>query len=42
MSVIHISAAEAARDFASLLARVREGDEFIIEDDPAAVFRQYR
>jgi hypothetical protein len=33
MSVIHISAAEAARDFASILARVREGDEFIIEDD---------
>ena len=39
--VIHISEAEAARDFASLLARVREGAEVIIESDsrPVAVVR---
>jgi antitoxin (DNA-binding transcriptional repressor) of toxin-antitoxin stability system len=37
--VIHISEAEAASDFASLLARVRSGTEFIIEHDtqPVAV-----
>jgi prevent-host-death family protein len=39
--VIHISDAEAASDFASLLARVREGAEVIIEQDarPVAVLR---
>jgi prevent-host-death family protein len=38
---IHISEAEAARDFPSLLARVRAGVEIIIEDDshPVAVVR---
>jgi antitoxin (DNA-binding transcriptional repressor) of toxin-antitoxin stability system len=34
---IHISAAEAARDFPSLLARVREGAEVIIEDGAQTV-----
>jgi prevent-host-death family protein len=36
---IHISEAEAANDFAALLARVRAGAEFIIEHDaePVAV-----
>ena len=39
--VIRISEAEAARDFASLLARVRAGAEIIIDDDtrPVAVVR---
>jgi antitoxin (DNA-binding transcriptional repressor) of toxin-antitoxin stability system len=31
-NVIHISEAEAARDFAGLLARVRAGDEIVIGD----------
>ena len=31
MAVIHISEAEAARDFAGLLARVRAGTEVVIE-----------
>lgn len=35
MATIHISAAEAARDFAALLDRVRAGAEVIIEDDAA-------
>jgi prevent-host-death family protein len=37
--VIHISDAEAASDFASLLARVRAGAEIVIEHDaqPVAV-----
>jgi antitoxin (DNA-binding transcriptional repressor) of toxin-antitoxin stability system len=37
--VIHISEAEAARDFPSLLARVRAGAEVVIEHDsqPVAV-----
>lgn len=41
MAVIHISAAEAARDFAALLARVRAGAEVVIDDDasPAVVLR---
>jgi antitoxin (DNA-binding transcriptional repressor) of toxin-antitoxin stability system len=41
MATIHISAAEAARDFSSLLARVRAGVEVIIEDGalPVAVVR---
>jgi antitoxin (DNA-binding transcriptional repressor) of toxin-antitoxin stability system len=39
--VIHISEAEAASNFASLLARVREGAEIVIEIDarPVAVVR---
>ena len=39
--VIHISEAEATSDFASLMARVREGTEVIIENDarPVAVLR---
>ena len=39
--VIHISEEEAARDFASLMARVRAGVEIVIESDthPAAVLR---
>lgn len=39
--VIHISAAEAAGDFAALLERVRAGDEVVIEYDarPVAVLR---
>jgi len=39
--VIHISEAEAARDFGKLLARVRAGAEVVIESDtlPIAVVR---
>jgi prevent-host-death family protein len=39
--VIHISASEAARDFAALLDHVRAGDEVVIEHDarPVAVLR---
>ena len=39
--VIHVSEAEAASDFASLLARVREGAEVVIEHEarPVAVVR---
>ena len=39
--VIHISEVEATNDFASLMARVREGAEVIIENDarPVAVLR---
>ncbi len=37
MATIHISEAEAARDFAGVMARVREGVEVIIESDPHAV-----
>jgi antitoxin (DNA-binding transcriptional repressor) of toxin-antitoxin stability system len=39
--VIHISEEEAARDFASLMARVRAGAEVVIEHDaqPVAVLR---
>ncbi len=39
--VIHVSDAEAASDFASLLDRVRAGDEVVIEHDacPVAVMR---
>lgn len=38
-NIIHISEAEAANDFASLMARVREGAEVVIEKDarPVAV-----
>lgn len=40
MAVIHISEAEATRDFAGLLARVRAGAEIVIESDaPAVVLR---
>jgi len=41
MATIHISEAEAARDFAGLLARVRAGAEVVIESGtaPAAVLR---
>jgi antitoxin (DNA-binding transcriptional repressor) of toxin-antitoxin stability system len=41
MAVIHISAADASRDFPALLARVRAGVEIVIEDDasPAVVLR---
>jgi antitoxin (DNA-binding transcriptional repressor) of toxin-antitoxin stability system len=34
---IHISDKEAARDFASLLGRVREGAEVVIENDARRV-----
>ena len=39
--VIHISASEAARDFAAVLDHVRAGDEVVIEHDarPLAVVR---
>jgi antitoxin (DNA-binding transcriptional repressor) of toxin-antitoxin stability system len=39
--VVHISDTEAASDFASLLDRVRAGDEVVIEHDahPVAVMR---
>ena len=37
MAIIHISATEAARDFAGLLARVRAGAEVVIEDGPLTV-----
>ena len=39
--VIHISEAEAANEFASLLERVRAGAEFVIEQDsqPVAILR---
>jgi prevent-host-death family protein len=39
--IIVISAADAARDFASVMARVREGAQVVIEDDsrPVAVVR---
>ena len=41
MGVIRISEAEAARDFAGLLARVRAGEEIIIESgsSPIAILR---
>jgi antitoxin (DNA-binding transcriptional repressor) of toxin-antitoxin stability system len=41
MAVIHISEAEAARDFAAVLARVRAGTEVIIDDDmsPSVILR---
>ena len=37
MAVIHISEAEAARDFASLLARVQAGEEIVIDSGERAV-----
>lgn len=41
MAVIHISEAEAARDFAALLARVRAGAEVVIDHEvsPSVVLR---
>jgi antitoxin (DNA-binding transcriptional repressor) of toxin-antitoxin stability system len=41
MATYRVSEAEAARDFASLLARVRAGAEVVIESDskPVAVVR---
>jgi antitoxin (DNA-binding transcriptional repressor) of toxin-antitoxin stability system len=37
MATITISATEAARDFASVLAHVRAGTKVVIEDGPLAV-----
>jgi antitoxin (DNA-binding transcriptional repressor) of toxin-antitoxin stability system len=37
MAVTHISEAEAARDFPSILARVRAGEEVVIEADAVPV-----
>jgi len=37
MATIHISEADAARDFAGLMARVRLGEEFVIESGARAV-----
>lgn len=37
MATIHISEADAARDFPGLMARVREGAEIVIESDARAV-----
>jgi antitoxin (DNA-binding transcriptional repressor) of toxin-antitoxin stability system len=37
MAVIHISETEAAKDFAGLIAKVREGAEVIIEDGATPV-----
>jgi antitoxin (DNA-binding transcriptional repressor) of toxin-antitoxin stability system len=37
MATIHISEAEAARDFAGLMARVRSGAEVVIENEARAV-----
>ena len=41
MAVIHISEADAARDFSGLMAKVRAGAEIVIENGtyPAAVLR---
>jgi antitoxin (DNA-binding transcriptional repressor) of toxin-antitoxin stability system len=41
MATVHISEADASRDFAGLLARVRAGAEVVIEDpaSPAVVLR---
>jgi antitoxin (DNA-binding transcriptional repressor) of toxin-antitoxin stability system len=41
MAIIHISEAEAASDFAALMARVRAGEEIVIESGshPVAVIR---
>jgi antitoxin (DNA-binding transcriptional repressor) of toxin-antitoxin stability system len=37
VATIHISATEAARDFAALLAHVRAGAEVVIKDGPMTV-----
>jgi antitoxin (DNA-binding transcriptional repressor) of toxin-antitoxin stability system len=39
MAVIHISEAEAAKDFAELIAKVRGGAEVVIEDGLTPVAR---
>ena len=41
MATFHISEADAAREFAGLMARVRAGAEIVIENDarPVAVLR---
>lgn len=41
MAVIHISEADATKDFAALMARVREGTEVVIESGamPVAVLK---
>jgi len=41
MPTVHISEADAAGDFASLMARVREGSEVVIESEhtPVAILR---
>jgi len=37
MSVLHISEAEAVRDFASVMAHVRAGSEVIIESEDSTI-----
>ena len=37
MALIHISEAEAARDFSGLMARVRAGERVVIEDGSSPV-----
>jgi antitoxin (DNA-binding transcriptional repressor) of toxin-antitoxin stability system len=37
MATIHISEAEATRDFTGVMARVREGAEIVIDSDSSAV-----
>jgi prevent-host-death family protein len=41
MAVVHMTEAEAARDFAGVMARVRAGEEVVIEKDarPIAVVK---
>jgi antitoxin (DNA-binding transcriptional repressor) of toxin-antitoxin stability system len=39
MEVIHISEAEAARDFANLIGKARAGAEILIEDGVTAIAR---
>jgi antitoxin (DNA-binding transcriptional repressor) of toxin-antitoxin stability system len=41
MAQLHITEAEAARDFHAVLARLREGNEIVVEQDfkPVAVIR---
>lgn len=41
MAVVHISEADAARDFPGLMARVRAGEEVVIENEasPAVTLR---
>jgi prevent-host-death family protein len=37
MATVHITEAEAANDFAGLMARVRAGEEVVIESEASAV-----
>ncbi len=37
MATIHISEAEAFRNFAGLMEKVRSGEEFVIESDSGAI-----